>query len=404
VPNTIPMPSINGYLKIMVGAGGKSDDDPETSENGGETKVELYNKSNNYIRQYVANGGLAGTNDDSLTEPQAGQNSLWNDRGGGGVGTCTEASAPSIVQKTGTHLKETGLCKRVLGLGRSMSNANLFGKVDGDLGPEYDMYLQWMKEYNTGYMHRAWDINGFYALNEPQSCFHDASTGKLKTRLKATDVEIADRENYHPGIHTGDETFPVLSWFQYPNRPTSNTACASLWYCSHDKAREQLGQEDEQGKKYTLPDTLNDNNFMCTFTEGSTPAETNKLREKIQAYADNPTESNLNAVWNLIKNTKSTLADNSQYHTYRTRWTPTSGDTLDELRASNFKYVCLEPEKVAVTETWNELIPARPARCENSTDGSAFGAGGGGGGASTSTVGVFGYGGNGAPGAVIIEW
>ena len=65
---------------------------------------------------------------------------------------------------------------------------------------------------------------------------------------------------------------------------------------------------------------------------------------------------------------------------------------------------CLKEKK----ETYKEKIlveasPAKPATCEDSSGGVSFGAGGGGG-AASDTLGVFGKGGKGAYGAVIVEW
>lgn len=56
--------------------------------------------------------------------------------------------------------------------------------------------------------------------------------------------------------------------------------------------------------------------------------------------------------------------------------------------------------------TTQELVmtsPAKPAECDDSYNGASFGAGGGGG-AASDTLGVFGKGGKGAYGAVIVEW
>lgn len=72
---------------------------------------------------------------------------------------------------------------------------------------------------------------------------------------------------------------------------------------------------------------------------------------------------------------------------------------------SNGDYYCLEfdDSTVTITTTITKPVYKDEAFCTDSEKGTYFGAGGGGGSAS-NTVGVFGKGGSGAPGAVIIEW
>ena len=66
--------------------------------------------------------------------------------------------------------------------------------------------------------------------------------------------------------------------------------------------------------------------------------------------------------------------------------------------------ICLKEKTEKYTT--QELVmtsPAKPAECDDSYNGASFGAGGGGG-AASDTLGVFGKGGKGAYGAVIVEW
>ena len=74
---------------------------------------------------------------------------------------------------------------------------------------------------------------------------------------------------------------------------------------------------------------------------------------------------------------------------------------------------CKNEKKVTVTEREYGYIPGQPAKCEQAGHGTYFGAGGGGGRANSSdpvkdhtgaVKGLAGKGGNGAPGAVIVEW
>ena len=70
----------------------------------------------------------------------------------------------------------------------------------------------------------------------------------------------------------------------------------------------------------------------------------------------------------------------------------------------NEDYECLKYKTEKYTYTTQVMTsPAKPAECDDSYDGVSFGAGGGGG-AASDTLGVFGKGGKGAYGAVIVEW
>ena len=71
---------------------------------------------------------------------------------------------------------------------------------------------------------------------------------------------------------------------------------------------------------------------------------------------------------------------------------------LDE--ENHYSCYLYKSKKQTVVETESTY---EPAGCENSKDGTYFGAGGGGG-SSSNQVGMYGKGGRGAPGAVIIEW
>ncbi len=114
VPLVIPMPKIEGYLKITVGAGGAQFYD--LSPDGESTKVEVYNSASKFLRQYVAEGGKAGGQNTQKT-PTVGDNSLWNNAAGGAAGTCTEGKSEYYTFEPKDVIAEnTQKCKYALGI------------------------------------------------------------------------------------------------------------------------------------------------------------------------------------------------------------------------------------------------------------------------------------------------
>ena len=116
IPVVIPIPRIEGYLKIKVGAGGAQFFD--LSKNGEPTIVEVYNSASKFLRQYVAQGGIVGAQNTEKT-PTAGDPSLWNNTGGGSIGTCTEGTPSYVTYETKEVEVETNKCLIALGIATS---------------------------------------------------------------------------------------------------------------------------------------------------------------------------------------------------------------------------------------------------------------------------------------------
>ena len=114
IPLTIPIPRIEGYLKIKVGAGGAQFYD--LSKNGEPTIVEVYNSASKFLRQYVAQGGIVGAQNTEKT-PTVGDPSLWNNTGGGAIGTCTEEIPAYVTYETREiEVDDNQKCKYALGI------------------------------------------------------------------------------------------------------------------------------------------------------------------------------------------------------------------------------------------------------------------------------------------------
>ena len=105
--------------------------------------------------------------------------------------------------------------------------------------------------------------------------------------------------------------------------------------------------------------------------------------------------SDVSKLFNILNTDKTGTSNTWKYRTY---WSD-----YNALGTHAFEYTCIKPELKEVVVTAKNFVPAKPPSCTDSSAGNSYGAGGGGGFAS-DFVGAFGYGGAGAPGAVIIEW
>ena len=136
VPVVIPMPKIEGYLKIRVGAGGAQFYD--LSQDGEPTIVEVYNSASKFLRQYAAKGGEAGGQTREQT-PTAGENSLWDNSAGGTTGTCKKGKAAYYTYESKeVEVDDTTKCKFALGTSTDADRAITFLEERNNI--EEEMY------------------------------------------------------------------------------------------------------------------------------------------------------------------------------------------------------------------------------------------------------------------------
>ena len=185
---------------------------------------------------------------------------------------------------------------------------------------------------------------------------------------------------------------------------TTYTYCNSFWYCSKEKALDTVKVD------YPNTGTLTyGSNFICMFNpnnSGYSSTITDQFQTLYSKIADveAPLQKDVDAFWNFIMTAKYTSTGKDVYY-YKTYWSPMNSSESNP-QEKNFRYYCAVPEYYDSWEKVGEKIVQEfiPEHCDKSAPGNYFGAGGGGGNVANETIGVFGYGGDGAPGAVIIEW
>lgn len=279
-PLVLPLPSLrNNKLKAYIGEGG-------TNGNAGtQSSIQILDRTNKVIQQYSAQGGNAGTKNTTL-DATAGENSLWNNRGGGAIGEC-----------------------------RPAQNANYTYKPVEKERPVYDTNGNPVCEFQLT------DAEGYFT-----SIVHP-SYSYLHRCNNSQEVCIGYHITYSGGLISKN---PI----DYTNYINCTDKMAML-----------------------NKDTASIDDYRRVLEPCKTPSI---------YYKDYP---------------KGMIVNNTTNNT-----------------------TCLKEKTEKYTT--QELVmtsPAKPAECDDSYNGVSFGAGGGGG-AASDTLGVFGKGGKGAYGAVIVEW
>ncbi len=311
-PESYNIPHIKGKAEVKIGAGGgQYAFDDAVQNNGQETTVTIYNIQGGIDRVLKGFGGEAGESGDKVSIDYApgtkGQNSLWNNKGGGTVGACqqgtysslgnTSDSEPEYVQETDSE-------------GNPICEVGIYYLGAVNLTPE------------SGKMETC-PLNGTTSPTKGLCVGCDA-TDAANCRFEKTSIVVED----------------VTEWILTP----IDTRARAYAYLLNNLT---------EGKNY--------NDYSNYF-----------LEEKISSW-------NKEASANLTGYT----------------YTPDSADEPG--------YECLKYKMVIRPNNKSNSSVSGEFYCDNSGDGEMFGAGGGGGSA-TNKVGAKGNGGNGAPGAVIIEW
>ena len=279
-PLVLPLPSLrNNKLKAYIGEGG-------TNGNAGtQSSIQILDRTNKVIQQYSAQGGNAGTKNTTL-DATAGENSLWNNRGGGAIGECRPAQNAKYTYKPVEKERPV---------------------YDTNGNPVCEFQLTDAEGYFTSIVHPSYSY--LHRCNNSQEVcigYHITYSGGLISK------NPIDYTNY---INCTDKMAML-------NKDTASID-------DYRRVLEPCKTPSIYYKDYPKGMIVNNttNNTMC-------------IKEKTEKY------------------------------------------TTQELVMTS---------------------PAKPAECDDSYNGASFGAGGGGG-AASDTLGVFGKGGKGAYGAVIVEW
>lgn len=382
-PLIVPVPKIPGRMDMTVGLGGESVADGDDNK-GERSIVKIYNRANIQISSYAAEGGDAGT-ETKQRNATAGENSLWSDKGGGTVGQCYDRVPAHTVLEDQQVDKETGKCLKIVGMGSKQPDPNKY---------DINMYkTKWVAALDPSNKNSNKWATGPVPGQGQQQIPPNQNTASvcMINSLVVDDRDLDYTLWHHRSIYDGGLGYHV------GNVGTSNVFCLNVWYCSPTRAIAALKSGENpyyvSSPTETATQAINnlrygtDGNFVCMFEPASNDATMNQYRTKMNN--EDMSTADYNRLWVLIN----TMTDFKYKYRYMTMW---SAD-------SEFKFACLQPEVQKVTEKVPVTVAEEPARCDNSGAGTSFGAGGGGG-AASDTIGVYGLGGKGAPGAVIVEW
>lgn len=295
-------PNIKGKLVATIGKGG------DANRAGESTSVQLYNLKGIVDRTIYGDGGARGVQGNIVSTDEAkgevGQDSLWLDQGGGGVGTCT------------------------------------------DVG------------YTT------------------------------EKRTETVEVLVPD-EN-------GDPICLVAAYFVGPVY-TSTTSADTRINCPYSEKSSPQG--------FCVTCSVTTHTGKCNFKEVSFQNEDGTTEV---SYMPFPGDANANSYISKISNYDS-YKTYSALKAYFTNSYLSDSWSNRSMILTGYKFIKGETNTCLVyktkTITYDVYVPTwnGEASCTDSLPGTYFGAGGGGGSVGTE-IGVFGRGGKGAPGAVIIEW
>ena len=401
---TYAVPNIKGYLKITVGQGGQpgnaQSENIIVDKNGGATKIYYYNKADTLLRQYTATGGSAGGNNSTIETPTNGENSLWNGKGGGqATSSCTATSTDGQGSaKTFTAYQKTGKCLKVLGIAQPRSNVENYAVQKGYVSslsnsPDWTSMINFLE-----------GTNGAEIMPDCKPTTKD---------LKKSEYLIYSTHNALTSISqalvsNGEKSIFAI-WFKIGLFGAYRAKyCGHVWYCSKKQAKNSMGNQG-----YTV-DFDNGTDFLCMFNQSDENDEAMQLLKTLltqDVYTDDDFKNltdTADTLFAKIKNTYISMKvassgdsyDYNSFNKYQTYW---SDSDPNNPTTHPIGYICIQPEMQKETVKTKSYIPQKPPKCTNSEVGSSYGAGGGGGYAS-NFVGAFGYGGAGAPGAVIIEW